>query len=57
MKQAMEMSINGKKVKDLISFRIHLFPLAFHRNSFIGNKACKFVELNHPDSFFKILEI
>lgn len=48
MRKALELEIKGKKVKDLVGFKIHLYPLPYHRNSFLGNLACKFVENNYP---------
>ena len=57
MRKALGLEIKGQKVKDLIGFKVHLYPLPYHRNSFLGNKVCKFVEINHPEKFFDILDI
>ena len=43
--------IKDETISNLISFKIHIFPLPFHHNSFYASIGQKFIEKNYPNQF------
>ena len=48
LQEILNSSIGDKKIKELISFKIHIFPLPYHHNSFLASMCQKFIEVNYP---------
>jgi hypothetical protein len=48
--------IEDKLVKDLVSFKIHIYPLPYHRNSYLAAIALRFILKNYPEKFNSFLE-
>ena len=56
LRQTLDLQIGEKYVKDLISFKIHIYPLPYHRNSYLASVGMKFIEENYPTYFLTYLE-
>ncbi len=57
LKIALKQKFNGSSFRELLSIKLHLFPLPYHRNVFLALKLFNFVELNFPHKFEEFLTI
>ena len=56
VRETLNKKISEKQIKDLISFKIHIYPLPYHRNSYLASIGMKFIEENYPMKFLSFLE-
>ncbi len=57
LREVLEVKVQGNKIKDMISIRLHLFSLPFHHNSFLASIALKFMEQKYPNKFIDFLQL